>query len=318
MRTLVASALLVGGIAHAAPKARPTVTFETPAVTGAIEAKTVVTVVKKSSSRLLACYTKALAKSPDLQGTATAIFSIDGNGKVAAAVASGVADDVDACVTAVLQKLTFAKPTDGKTVDVTYSIYFTAGNRITGTFPTTTGSGIGIGNDTAYGGLIGNTLDEDNRGYGVGQRVGPGGGGVGDGTIGTGRYGTIGGGGSGRVPRRSAVPMAQVGQPVVQGDLDKAIIRRYIRRATQKLQYCYEKELLAKPGIKGTVTADFTIGNDGLVSASTAKGMGNTNVESCVAGVVKAIEFPKPKGTGTVAVSVPLTYVPAEPTPAKK
>ncbi len=53
--------------------------------------------------------------------------------------------------------------------------------------------------------------------------------------------------------RTAAVPTVAIGQPNAQGDLDKAIIRRYIKRNQQKIQYCYEKELLAKPNLSGTV-----------------------------------------------------------------
>ncbi len=151
--------------------------------------------------------------------------------------------------------------------------------------------------------------------------VGTGGGGTGWGTIGTGRYGTIGNGsgtgtgyGTGRGGmrgRNSSVPTVRIGQPAVTGDLDKAIIRRYLKRNIQKLTYCYEKELLATPGIQGTVTATFTIALDtGKVTSSNATGV-DPNVASCVASVIAAIEFPRPKGTADVDVSYPLTFVPA-------
>jgi len=56
-------------------------------------------------------------------------------------------------------------------------------------------------------------------------------------------------------PRRSR--RCRSGQPSAEGDLDKAIIRRYIKRNIQKIQYCYEKQLLAKPTLAGTVSAQF-------------------------------------------------------------
>ena len=87
-----------------------------------------------------------------------------------------------------------------------------------------------------------------NGGFGFGRSgFGPGGGGTGWGTIGTGRYGTIGhgsgtgsgygvgGGRGGMRGRTSAVPTVSIGQPNAQGDLDKAIIRRYIKRNIQKI-----------------------------------------------------------------------------------
>ena len=117
-----------------------------------------------------------------------------------------------------------------------------------------------------------------NGGFGFGRSgFGPGGGGTGWGTIGTGRYGTIGhgsgtgsgygvgGGRGGMRGRTAAVPTVSIGQPNAQGDLDKAIIRRYIKRNIQKITYCYEKQLLAKPGLSGTVSTQFFITPNGNV-----------------------------------------------------
>ncbi len=195
-----------------------------------------------------------------------------------------------------------------------------------GAFASLTGTGdisSGFDDGNIYGGLLGNEAGEMNGGFGFGRSgFGPGGGGTGWGTIGTGRYGTIGhgsgtgsgygvGGGRGGMRGRSAaVPTVSIGQPNAQGDLDKAIIRRYIKRNIQKIQYCYEKELLAKPGLAGTVATQFFITPNGTVASSSGSGV-DGNVASCVAGVIKAIEFPKPKGGGGVQVNYPFTFRPA-------
>ena len=195
-----------------------------------------------------------------------------------------------------------------------------------GAFASLTGTGdisSGFDDGNIYGGLLGNEAGEMNGGFGFGRSgFGPGGGGTGWGTIGTGRYGTIGhgsgtgsgygvGGGRGGMRGRTAsVPTVSIGQPNAQGDLDKAIIRRYIKRNIQKIQYCYEKELLAKPGLAGTVTTQFFITPNGNVASSSGTGV-DGNVASCVAGVIKDIEFPKPKGGGGVQVNYPFTFRPA-------
>jgi pSer/pThr/pTyr-binding forkhead associated (FHA) protein len=195
-----------------------------------------------------------------------------------------------------------------------------------GAFASLTGTGdisSGFDDGNIYGGLLGSEAGEMNGGFGFGRSgFGPGGGGTGWGTIGTGRYGTIGhgsgtgsgygvgGGRGGMRGRTSAVPSVSIGQPSAQGDLDKAIIRRYIKRNIQKIQYCYEKELLAKPGLNGTVATQFFITPNGTVASSTGTGV-DPNVASCVAGVIKAIEFPKPKGGGGVQVNYPFTFHPA-------
>ncbi|HEX4452592.1 MAG TPA: AgmX/PglI C-terminal domain-containing protein [Kofleriaceae bacterium] len=195
-----------------------------------------------------------------------------------------------------------------------------------GAFASLTGTGdisSGFDDTNIYGGLLGNEAGEMNGGFGFGRSgFGPGGGGTGWGTIGTGRYGTIGhgsgtgsgygvgGGRGGMRGRTSAVPTVSIGQPNAQGDLDKAIIRRYIKRNIQKIQYCYEKELLAKPGLQGTVQTQFFISPNGNVTASNGSGV-DPNVSSCVADVIHGIEFPKPKGGGGVQVNYPFTFHPA-------
>ena len=203
-----------------------------------------------------------------------------------------------------------------------------------GAFASLTGTGdisSGFDDSNVYGGLLGNEAGEMEGGFGFGRSgFGPGGGGTGVGTIGTGRYGTIGrgsgtgagygvgGGRGGMRGRTAAVPTVAIGQPNVSGDLDRAIIRRYIKRNIQRIQYCYEKQLLATPGLAGTVSTRFTIQTSGLVQNATATGMDAT-VATCVAGVIQAIEFPHPPGI--VQVSYPFVFSPAglasnDPSPA--
>ncbi|HEV7554921.1 MAG TPA: hypothetical protein VGO00_05650 [Kofleriaceae bacterium] len=77
----------------------------------------------------------------------------------------------------------------------------------------------------------------------------------------------------------AAVPTVSIGQPVVNGDLDKAVVRRYIKRQVHDIQTCYTHVLATKPSLSGTVSA------------------------------IKAIEFPKPKA-GAVQVNFPFTFRP--------
>ena len=194
-----------------------------------------------------------------------------------------------------------------------------------GGFASLTGTGdISSGFDDAdiYGGLLGDEVGEMRGGFGFG-RTGPDsvGGGTGWGTIGTGRYGKIGhgsgygvGGRGGMRGRTGAAPTTRIGQPVANGALDKAIIRRYVKRNIQKIMYCYEKELLVKPKLAGTVMVEFFIQPSGSVAQSTGTGV-DGEVARCVARVIKAIEFPKPKGGGGVQVNYPFTFRPAGGTP---
>ncbi len=136
------------------------------------------------------------------------------------------------------------------------------------------------------GGLLGTSSDEREGGFGLGRSgFGPGGGGSGWGTIGSGRYGTIGhgsatgsgygvGAGRGGMRGRSAdVPAARLGAPRVTGDLDRNIVRRYLRRNLPRLTYCYEKELLTRPTLAGEVTVQFTISGAARSREATASGV---------------------------------------------
>jgi hypothetical protein len=124
------------------------------------------------------------------------------------------------------------------------------------------------------------------------------------------RYGTS---GTGYAPsgKRSNVPTTSLGSPNAQGDLDKALIRRFVKRNIQKIKYCYERELLAKPGLGGTVQTQFFISPDGTVASASATGVDPT-VADCIARVIRAIEFPAPKGGGGVQVNYPFTLRPAD------
>ena len=88
--------------------------------------------------------------------------------------------------------------------------------------------------------------------------------------------------------------------------LDKAIIKRYVKRNLAKISYCYESELLANPNLAGAVAVQFLISPSGTVTQ--ANGSGMDKVASCVAAVVKNIEFPRPTNGGSVQVNYPFNF----------
>jgi hypothetical protein len=176
--------------------------------------------------------------------------------------------------------------------------------------------------DNVYGPLIG-AAGEGRGNFGFGRNGwGPGGGCTQEpcGIVGTGRYNTIpggrgagdgwrGNGGWGRDGKRtSSVPNTTViGMPTSGGNLDKAIIKRYIKRNQAKIAYCYESELLARPTIEGSVQISFMISGSGTVMSASGQGF-DAKVTSCVASVIKGIEFPKPTDGGNVQVNYPFTF----------
>jgi Ca-activated chloride channel family protein len=100
------------------------------------------------------------------------------------------------------------------------------------------------------------------------------------------------------------------------GTIDRAILRRYIRRRLDAVRYCYEKALVARPELRGTVTAHFTVSASGRVQGASATGLGDREVDACIVKVIESIEFPAvPDGTPT-AVNYPFTLVPSALTAA--
>jgi hypothetical protein len=65
---------------------------------------------------------------------------------------------------------------------------------------------------------------------------------------------------------------------------------------------------MVNPTLAGTVTVQFTITAEGVVGAATADGM-DDEVSSCVAGVIRHIEFPR--SSASIAVKTPFRFVPS-------
>lgn len=324
MHKLAVVLTMVCGIAHAeSPKrtaqSRADVLVGKPKITGALDEKRVVLAMRRVQAQLVRCYKQGLAVDANLEVSATAMFAIGANGKVERGTVSllGMPQPaVEKCVVGTLAKLYFARP-KGK-VEVELPLTF-ARIATVGAFASITGTGdfsSGFDDSGIYGTLTGNEIGESYGVGGLGTRgTGPGGGGTGWGTIGTGKYGTIGhgsgtGSGYGVAGRMTSLPGVSIGQPAVTGDLDKAIIRRYMKRNLMKIRYCYEKELVTKKNLSGTIRAQFTIGREGDVTAAAATEgtLKDAEVQKCIAGVIKAIQFPKPRGNGEVIVVYPLTF----------
>jgi hypothetical protein len=98
-------------------------------------------------------------------------------------------------------------------------------------------------------------------------------------------------------------PPVKIGPPTGGGDF-AAVIQRYIKRYRDRIGYCYEKELLGKPELEGTVNATFVIAANGAVLSSTATGV-DPNVDACVADVIHGIEFPRLADSGTFQIKYP-------------
>jgi hypothetical protein len=89
------------------------------------------------------------------------------------------------------------------------------------------------------------------------------------------------------------------------GELDRNVIRRYLRQKHGRISYCYERELLASPKLAGTAQVSFLITGGGIVTLARATGLGNAAVEAFLTSIV----FPRPEG-GPVRVVFPLVLQP--------
>jgi hypothetical protein len=126
--------------------------------------------------------------------------------------------------------------------------------------------------------------------------------GTGTATIGTGSIGKgAGSAGYGRLPSRTVLP----GEPTSTGSLEKPIIRRYMKRASDKIQACYEEALVKNEKLEGTATAQFTIMPTGHVTGATTTGMSDAALERCISLVIGGLQFPKPPDGKPVTVRYP-------------
>jgi hypothetical protein len=296
MRTLLVSTLLVAATAAADPDplaspAKVAVTEVTVTGSGGVDPEIARRAFDAALDAARRCYADAKGRVLAPAVTVTVKFRVDARGAVAKASAVGL-PSMNSCITTAINALVFDAPSQGA-IDVTEKLRVreppTAG--ILGSLtavkdgPMTKLGTIGtISGDLASdGGLLG----EPAPGGGLGRDAPTG-------------YGTPGG------ARRTqgGTLMVSLGQPTVQGDLDRAIVRRYVKRNLKKIQDCYEKQLVTRPALAGTLQLQFAIDGDGKVTSSSGSGV-DPAVASCAAEVVQHIEFPRPK-SGPVQVSYAL------------
>lgn len=90
---------------------------------------------------------------------------------------------------------------------------------------------------------------------------------------------------------------------------DRNRVMRVIKANEAKTRYCYERQLLVKPDLSGTVTAEFTIvAATGAVKYATATGVDPT-VATCIADVISNLTFPvQPSARDTIRFSYPFSF----------
>lgn len=100
---------------------------------------------------------------------------------------------------------------------------------------------------------------------------------------------------------------------VILGSMDPDVIRRILLEHLAEFRYCYQKELDNKTSAAtGVLQLIFKINGSGSVSSANVNGPSHitSSVKTCMAGVLRGIQFPSPKGGGTVEVKQPLNLYP--------
>jgi TonB family protein len=170
---------------------------------------------------------------------------------------------------------------------------------------------------SALGRLDGAAVGDSAGTLGLGLRGdGRGGGGLSTSSMGITAIGTGKGlakaAGAGRIGRGTASDLGLDEAPDVAGGLDREVIRRVVVSHRAQVRYCYEKQLMASPGIAGKLLVEFVIGADGhVVSARPSEdGVGDAEVGRCIVSRVRGWTFPPPKGGGVVVVTYPFLFKP--------
>lgn len=113
-----------------------------------------------------------------------------------------------------------------------------------------------------------------------------------------------------RAPGNAPRPVILAPTPIVQGSMDRGLVRREVRRNINQIRFCYDQGLARDASLAGRITVEFTIGTTGVVTTASVltSTMGDTQVEQCVVERVRRMRFPAPNGGGTVSVRYPFTF----------
>ena len=141
-------------------------------------------------------------------------------------------------------------------------------------------------------------------------------GGIGIGRISTtGRYGREGDADVGRNLNRmrERVPTeveVNLGDPQIEGHLDRETIQRVIRQHRREIRDCYQRELQRNPDLSGRIVVEFVIDPHGNVATarSAESDVGSDAVEDCVVRRVRRWRFPAPSTPGAVRVNYPFVF----------
>ncbi len=97
---------------------------------------------------------------------------------------------------------------------------------------------------------------------------------------------------------------------MITGNLTRQQIQRVVNRNIDQIRYCYEKQLLTKPMLKGNVTILWKINPQGRVVFVKITGatLKDKTVHFCMSQRIKKWRFPEPKGGGYAQVRYPFNF----------
>ena len=94
----------------------------------------------------------------------------------------------------------------------------------------------------------------------------------------------------------------------VNGGLTTETVEAYVLKELRRMLKCHPKPQNTKRVHKGTVDLRFFVEAAGGVSEVKASGLGNSDIEDCVADVISSIDFPRSKNGEPVSVYYPMTF----------
>lgn len=121
--------------------------------------------------------------------------------------------------------------------------------------------------------------------------------------------------GSEGLARKGAILLSGMPEDtVVLGSMDPNLIRQILLQYVAQFRYCYQSELdrTGNEAVSGVVNLNFDIGSAGQVTKTNVQGPPafEPRINNCISGVLRGIQFPEPKGGGTVQVKQPLNLYP--------
>lgn len=173
----------------------------------------------------------------------------------------------------------------------------------------------------AMAGLLGSEAEDSYGGGGRGLlRASAGGSGIGQQTVGFGSLGMFGNdraSGSSYFDSRTLhhrslsadFPKAVPGSVEIEGAMDRAVIRRVVRRQLPEVKACYDRVLVRWPNLRGRMLVRFSIVSSGTVVLAVVLGstLHNPELEACIVKAIRSWQFPRTP-LGLVSVSYPFVF----------